>query len=186
VRGADRNPLLPHHRIERLLERAGLACTHLRPNDFMQNLATVHQADIRDHREIWAPAGRGRTSFVDARDVAAVAARVLTDPGHAGHAYTLTGSEALSMETVAAILSEQLGQVVTYRNPGIPGFLSHLRSTGRLDGLGLVMIGVYTASRLGLAAAVTTDLEKLLGRPPTTLRRFVADNAMAWRGRSNE
>ncbi len=72
VRRAERNPLLPHRRIEKLLELSGLAWTHLRPNDWMQNFATVHRDDIR-RGELWAPAGKGRTSFVDARDVAEAA-----------------------------------------------------------------------------------------------------------------
>ena len=53
VRGAGSNPLLPHRGIERLLEGSGLAWTHLRPNDFMQNLLTVHRADIRVTSRRW-------------------------------------------------------------------------------------------------------------------------------------
>lgn len=181
VRGAARNPMLPHHGIETLLEASGLAWTHLRPNDFMQNFATVHRADIRDRDEIWAPAGRGRTSFVDARDVAEAAARVLTEPGHERRAYTLTGAGAFDLHGVAAQLSDVLGRPVAYRNPGIPAFLRHLRAAGRPVALGLVMTGVYTAARLGLAAEVTPDLARLLGRPPTGLRSFIQDYADVWR-----
>lgn len=181
VRGAARNPLLPHHGIEKLLEASSLAWTHLRPNDFMQNLATVHRADIRDHGEIWAPAGRGRTSFVDVRDVAEAAARTLTEPGHERRAYTLTGGEAFGMAEVAVLLSRALGRPVAYRNPGIPAFLRHSRAAGRPFAFGLVMAGVYTAARLGLAAEVTPDLARLLGRPPTTLQTFIGDCGAVWR-----
>ena len=180
VKGAGSNPLLPHRGIERLLEGSGLAWTHLRPNDFMQNLLTVHRADVRDRGEIWAPAGRGRTSFVDVRDVAEAAARVLTEPGHARRAYTLTGGEAFSLDEVAAVLSEVLGRRVAYRNPGIPAFLRHMRAAGHPLALGLVMTGVYTVARLGLAADVSPDLDRLIGRPPTPLRSFVRDHAAAW------
>ncbi len=181
VRGAARNPLLPHHGIETLLEALGLPWTHLRPNDFMQNLATVHRADIGGHGEIWAPAGRGRTSFVDARDVAEAAARTLTEPGHERRAYTLTGGEVFGLGEVAALLSEALGRPVAYRNPGIPAFLRHNRAAGRSLAFGLVMTGVYTAARLGLAAEVTPDLARLLGRPPTALRSFIQDYKEVWR-----
>ncbi len=181
VRGAAGNPLLPHHGIERLLEASGLAWTHLRPNDFMQNFATVHRADIRDRGEIWAPAGRGRTSFVDARDVAEAAVRTLTEPGHGRRAYTLTGGRAFDLEEVAALLSDVLGRPVAYRNPGIPAFLRHTRGSGQPLALGLVMTGVYTVARLGLAAEVTPDLAGLLGRPPMGLRCFVQDCAAVWR-----
>lgn len=181
VRGAARNPLLPHHGIERLLEASGLAWTHLRPNDFMQNFATVHHDDIRGRGEIWAPAGRGRTSFVDVRDVAEAAARTLTEPGHGRRAYTLTGDGAFSLEEVAALLSDVLARPVAYRNPGIPAFLRHMRAAGHPLALGLVMTGVYTVARLGLAAEVVPDLARLIGRPPTALRSFVEDYADVWR-----
>ena len=181
VRGAGGNPLLPHRGIERLLEGSGLAWTHLRPNDFMQNLLTVHRANIRDQGEIWAPAGRGRASYVDVRDVAEAAARVLTEPGHERRAYTLTGGEALDLYEVAAVLSEALGRRVTYRNPGVPAFLRHVRAAGQPLALGLVMTGVYTVARLGWAAEVVPDLPRLLGRAPTPFRSFVQDHADAWR-----
>lgn len=181
VRGAAGNPLLPHRGIERLLERSGLAWTHLRPNDFMQNLATVHRDDIRNRGEIWAPAGQGRTSFVDVRDVAEAAARTLTEPGHERRAYTLTGDGAFNLAEVAALLSDVLGRPVAYRNPGIPAFLRHMRAAGHPLALGLVMTGVYTVARLGWAAAVAPDLARLIGRPPTALRSFVEDYADVWR-----
>ncbi len=180
VRGAERNPLLPHRQIEKLLEASGLAWTHLRPNDFMQNFATVHRADIRDRGEIWAPAGQGRTSFIDVRDVAEAAVRVLTEPGHERRAYALTGTGAFSLNEVAAILTEALDHAVVYRNPGIIAFLRHIRAAGHPLAFGLVMTGVYTIARLGLAATITPDLEVLTERTPGTLRSFVRDYTDAW------
>ena len=183
VRGAESNPLLPHRGVERLLEGSGLAWTHLRPNDFMQNFATVpvHQADIRDRGEIWAPAGSGRTSFVDVRDVAEAAVRVLTEPGHERRAYTLTGGEAFDLWEVAEVFSEVLGRRIVYQNPGVLAFLRHVRAAGQPLAFGLVMTGVYTVARLGLAAGVSPELERLIGRTPTVLRRFVEDHAAIWR-----
>lgn len=180
VRGAANNPLLPHRRIERLLESSGMAWTHLRPNDFMQNFATVHGADVRDTGELWAPAGNGRTSFVDVRDVADAAVQALTGQGHERQAYTLTGGEAFDLNEVAATLSAVLGRQVTYKNPGIAAFLRHIRATNRPLAMGLVMTGVYTAARLGLAAGISTDLPRLIGRAATSLRQFVEDYAAVW------
>ncbi len=181
VRGAGSNPLFPHHGIERLIERSGLAWTHLRPNDFMQNFETVHRPDIRDRGELWAPAGRGRASWVDVRDVAEAAARVLTEEGHEGRAYTLTGPEPLDFQEAAEIFSVRVGHEVRYRSPSLPRFLWHMRRTGRPASLALVMCAIYTTQRLGLAAAVTPDLARLLGRPPGTLERYITDLAGRWR-----
>ena len=79
VIGADRNPLVPHARIESWLDESGIETTYLRASFFMQNLLTEHRREI-EAGELRIPAGRGETSFVDARDVAAVGAKALTEP----------------------------------------------------------------------------------------------------------
>jgi len=72
--GADRNVLIPHHRIERHLRDASVDYTFLRASFFPQNLHEVHRREIVERDEIFVPAGSGKTSFVDARDVGAVGA----------------------------------------------------------------------------------------------------------------
>ena len=89
VLGAENNPLLPHRSVEKWLDRSGLEVTHLRAGNFMQNMVTVHGADIRDRDVLTVPAGNSRMSYVDARDVAAVAARCLAQAGPASGAYDL-------------------------------------------------------------------------------------------------
>jgi uncharacterized protein YbjT (DUF2867 family) len=85
------NPALPHWRVERDLLAAGLPTTFLRAGFFAQNLGDAYRADIREHDRIRLPAGRGRTSVVDVRDVAAVATLSLDRPErHRGQAYDLT------------------------------------------------------------------------------------------------
>lgn len=86
--GAEKNPILPHRRIEQHLEAAGPAWTFLRAGFVMQNLSTTHRPEIRDEGVIAVPAGRGKTSFVDARDIAAAGAIVLAEPGHRNRAPT--------------------------------------------------------------------------------------------------
>ena len=82
---------------------------------------------------------------------------------------------------MAALLSQVLGRSVSYRNPGVVAFLRHVRAAGRPLSLGLVMTGVYTIARLGLAAGVSPELERLTGRPPTPFRSFAEDHAAVWR-----
>jgi uncharacterized protein YbjT (DUF2867 family) len=113
VLGAEKVPVLPHRQIERLLERSGLEWVFLRASYFMQNLSTTHREDIRVRHEIFLPAGRGRTSMVDADDVAEVAALALR-AGHTNVAYDLTGPAAPSYFEVAALLGEELGRTVRY------------------------------------------------------------------------
>lgn len=180
LQGVERNPVVPHHRIERHLRRSGIPTTYLRPSFFMQNLSTTHLEEIRRDGELFVPAGRGRTSFVDARDVAEVAANVLLQPGHEGCAYELTGREAPNYVEVAEVLTEVLGRRVIYADPTPWAFWRRRRDRGTPAAFVMVMLGLYTVARLGLAGRVTPDLERLLGRPPTTLRDFVVDHADAW------
>jgi uncharacterized protein YbjT (DUF2867 family) len=180
VLGAGGNPLVPHHAMEKLIKRSGLPYTLLRPSFFMQNLSTQYREDIARRSEIYVPAGRGRTSFVDVRDIAAVVGRVMCQAEHFGHAYTLTGGEAHDYFEVAAILSEVLGRPVRYANPSPRRFRARLREQGTAADFIRVLRGIYLTARLGLAARVTAETELLLGRPPISLERFVRDHAPVW------
>src|SRR5215211_3098346 len=102
-----------HGQSENLLKTSGLKWTMLRPNFFMQNL--LGQArQIAATGNIFQPVGDARASFIDTRDIAAVAARALTEDGHEGQTYTLTGPEALSYHDVAAKLSRATGREIKY------------------------------------------------------------------------
>ena len=188
VQGAEQNPAVPHHAIERHLEglaAAGVASALLRAAFFMQNLSTVHAADIRDLGEILVPAGGGRTAFVDAADVGEAAARLLLAPAAPGPAaavgYELTGREALTYDEVAAVLTRVLGRPVAYRHPGALRFYRHMRRRGFARGYVGVMVALYTTARLGLAGHLSPELEALLGRAPTDLETFARREAGAWR-----
>jgi uncharacterized protein YbjT (DUF2867 family) len=180
VIGAGANPVLPHFRMERLVERSGAPYTHLRPSFFMQNLSTTYREAIRDRGELFIPAGDGRTSFVDVRDIAEVAAHVLGVRQHYGQAYTLTGPEALTYCEVAETLSRELGRPIRYAAPSPSAFRQRLREEGASADYARVLSRIYLVARLGLAGRLTPDAERLLGRPPTSLAAFVRDSAASW------
>jgi uncharacterized protein YbjT (DUF2867 family) len=182
VLGAGKNPLLPHRATEKRLEASPLDAALLRAANFMQNLAEQHADDVRAGR-IAVPAGTGRTSFVDARDVGDVAAAWLArDVPAAGgtEALDLTGPEALDYFEVAATLSDVLGRRVVYTRPGAVGFFLHKQKEGAPIAFAGVMTGIYTATRLGLADRVTDTVERVLGRPARTVRQFAEDYRETW------
>jgi uncharacterized protein YbjT (DUF2867 family) len=178
--GAEKNPLLPHRRIEKRIAAAGLEYTFLRASFFTQNLLEVHRRCIAQRDAILVPAGEGTTSFVDARDLGAVAAIVLTESGHENRAYDLTGPEALDYHEVAAVFSDVLDREITYPDPSIREFVSWRRSLGDPWRFVAITIVLYTTARLGLAGRVTDDVERVLGRPPRNVRAFVEDYAEAF------
>lgn len=178
--GAQHLPFVPHRKVELYLERSGIPYTFLRASFFMQNLSTTHAREIRDHHLIDVPAGVGKTSFVDVEDLAEVAALALSAPGHENQAYDLTGSEALDYHEVAALLTRELGRPIAYREPGLVGFLARRVRSGLPFGFALVMGAIYTTARMGKAALVTSDLERLLGRSPRTLQGFLEKERDTW------
>jgi len=121
--GIEQNRRVPHYALEEWLRGSGLSWTFLRASFFMQNLSGTHRADIRDRSELYVPVGRGKTSFVDVRDLGAVAALTLAEARHEQKAYDLTGPEALDYYQVAEILTGVLGRRITYRDPLLPAFV---------------------------------------------------------------
>ena len=175
------NRALPHWRIEQDLRASPMGWTFLRPSFFAQNLETAYRDDIREHSRIRVASGLGRTSFVDTRDVAAVAELVLRDPApHAGLAYTLTGPEALDYHHVASMLSAELGRAVVYEPQGLLAQRRELLRRGQPNGLATVQLVIDLVARLGLAGRVTDTLGQLLGRPPTTLATYLHDRRDRW------
>ncbi|WP_161884256.1 NmrA family NAD(P)-binding protein [Deinococcus alpinitundrae] len=180
VQGAQSNPLVPHHAIEKHLEHSGLEYTFLRAAFFMQNLSTTHRDDIRLHDDIMIPAGNGRTAFVDVRDLAAVAALTLTGEGHVRQAYELTSAEALTYSEVAQILSEVLRRTIRYPHPNVVQFWERMHERHQAVGYVLVMTALYAVAALGKAGHLTHDTKRLLGRDPLTFRQFAQDFASVW------
>lgn len=183
LQGVESNPVTPHHKIERLIVEAGLPFTFLRPSFFMQNLSTTHRDEIRIRNEIFVPAGYGRTSFVDVRDIGAVATLALTSTTneYLNRGYELTGSEALTYGEVAGILTKVLGRTITYRNPSVLRFIWQKWQTEKNTlGFTLIMVALYTVAKLGKAAGLTEETARLLKRPPLTFRQFAEAYRAVW------
>lgn len=183
VQGAGSNPFVPHHGIEQDLRKSGLAWTFLRPSFFMQNLSTTHVGDIRDRDEVFVPAGRGRTNFIDVADIALAAALTLTEPGHVGKAYELTGSEALTYDEVAAILSAVCDRTIVYARPSKRAFAERMTEQGHAEEYVGVMARIYLIAKLGMAAGTTREFEQLTGTAPRTFRQWAAENATCFQRR---
>ncbi len=179
ILGAESNPIVPHAKVEKYIQSVGIPYTFLRASFFMQNLSTTHRQDIQ-RNEIFLPAGKGKTSFIDVRDIASIAVKALTESGHSDRSYSLTGSEALDYYQVAEIFTEVIGKPVIYTNPSILKFAISMYKRGLDQQFIAVMIGIYTTAKLGLAGKLTTDTQEILQRAPISLRQFVEDYRGCW------
>ena len=146
----------------------------------MQNLSTTHRKEIKERNEIFVPVGKAKTSFIDARDIGAVAAVALTQDGHANKNYDLTGSEALDYWQTTKILSDVLGREIQYKNPNPIYFLIETMRRGTPFIFALVMTGLYTSTRFGMAEPITNEVEKLTGRKPISFKEFANDYKENW------
>lgn len=165
---------------EQHIEASGLAWTFLRPNWFMQNYATMNAEAVRGG-VFHEPAAAAATSFVDTRDIAAVAVAALTEEGHAGQTYTITGPEALTRDQVARKLSAATGRDVQYQPLSAEQFGGALRGMGAPGAMVDHLNILYGFVRGGQTAPVSGDVQRVTGRAPTSFERFAHDHVDAWR-----
>jgi uncharacterized protein YbjT (DUF2867 family) len=168
-----------HARTERQIEASGLPFTHLRPLFFMQNLLTL-AADVARTGVVTAPLGAGRIAMIDARDVAEVAVAVLTAPGHAGRAYTLTGPDALGLPDIAHALAAATGRPTSARDETLEAWRRRLLAAGASEWHADLRVEFWRLLSAGGAAGVTDTVGAVTGRPPRTVAAFVREHAAAF------
>lgn len=181
VAGAERRSWVPHRKVELHLETIGADWTILRPGFFAQNLADAYRADILDDRRLYVPAGDARVAFIDVCDIGAVAAEVFASPDRFRRtALTLTGPEAITFAEVARILTAVLGTTIRYEPASVVGYVRHLRRRGLPWMQAAVQTILHTGLRRGDAEVVDPTVERILGRPGTTMREYVQRAAGTW------
>jgi len=180
--GVEKNPVPPHHKIEKYIERAGLPFCHIRPSFFMQNISGIHAFEIKHFDRIVVPVKGALTSFIDAEDIGEITAQVLSEPEkHQNRGYSITGPEAIDYFVVSKILSEELARKITYANPKPALAKKYWIEVRGLDKeYASVMSLLYMMTRFGAAKKTTTTFEDVMGKKPQTFRQFVTKNLTAW------
>ncbi len=183
--GTEQDETFMLRRLEKYVEGSGVPFVHLRPNWFMQNFDSGPMlADIRATGALHLPASDAKLSFIDVRDIAAVAFAALTEARHTGHAYTLTGGEALDHYEVVDILSRASGRAIAYQPLSEEAANEGLRKAGVPAALIERWTEFYRKVRQGFCAPVTHDTETILGRPEIRFERYAGDHAAAWKRES--
>jgi uncharacterized protein YbjT (DUF2867 family) len=136
---------------------------------------------VRDHRRLAMPSAGSAISFIDARDVAAVAVEALLDPRHRGQEYTLSGPRALTLDEVTALITHALSEQVAYVQTQIPEAIEELASMGVGPWHREIYRDLYERVEAGGFAPVTDAVERVTGSAPRTLEAFVAEHAAHWR-----
>lgn len=160
------------------LRASGMEWTILRPHFFMQNLLGLAAPTIVKEGKMDNFLGQGRIGLIDARDIGELAARTLTENGHAGKTYTLTGPETMTLDDVAQHLSEATGQPIsTQIVEPTRQYFSGLGANEWLAGLNASFMSTYLHN---WGDFTSDDFETIMGRPPRNIRQFAKDYAKAF------
>lgn len=167
---------LLHARAEEAIKRAGIQWTFLRPQFFMQNVLWFAD-EIKTRGTISLAMKAGRVGMIDYRDIAAVAAKCLTEAGHESRIYNLSGPHLISMDDIAAALSRALGTPVRYHDISTEEFRRYLLSMGWSSWHADSMARSYEGMSKGASAVVTDDVQRVLGRAATAFDQVARDYA---------
>jgi NAD(P)H dehydrogenase (quinone) len=173
--GCEVRFMVSHRQVAAHLDATGLPATYLAPALYMEDLLAF-AGPMRESAEIAAPAGHGRVGFVAASDVAAVAAQVLTSPGHEGETYTVTGPEALRFKDVAGRISAVFAREVDYtdesperaREQLLAGGVGTWQADGNLE--------LFDWIRQGGADTVTATVREVTGADPQLVQDWLEES----------
>lgn len=164
-----------HGKIEGQLRASGLPAVVLRPAFNMTNLLGSAEG-IRQSGSLFAPAGGANVAMIDPADVASVAAVALTEEGHDGETYTLTGPEAITFERVAEDISAATGRRVQFIAVPDEAARQTLIAGGMPEFVADQVVAVFGFLRQGSQNGTTDTVRALTGRRPRPLAAFVRDH----------
>lgn len=177
----NEGPGTGRYEVEQRVKAAKLDWTILRPSGFNQNfsedflLPGILYAD-----EVTTTTGDGRVAFIDAEDIAAVAAAALTEVGHLGETYTLTGPESMSFAEAATMVGRAAGRPVGYRYISAAAFTEILVGAGLPADYAAIVVGNQEAIRDGYGDLVSDAVPQVTGRPAKRFAEYASGAAAAW------
>ncbi len=178
--GANADDHAPLRKAERHLEASGLPFNIIRPNWFMQNFNTFWLQGIVSAGQILLPVGKAKGSFIDARDIAAVAARLLTSDALANRDFDLTGPQALDHDEVAEILSRSSGRPIRFADITPEAMLQGLKSAGLPADYAEFLVTILGYFKAGYAERITDAVQQITGSAPRTLEQYARDYRASW------
>lgn len=172
---------------ERIVQQSGPEWTIVRSSWFNQNFSEGAFSDMVRKGEITLPAGPVPEPFVDADDIADVVAAALTEDGHDGQIYEVTGPRLMTMSDIAADLSEATGRRIAFQQVPHAAFIDGAARAGAPEEVVWVLDYLFSTVLDGRNAYLTDGIERALGRPPKDFQDYARDAAATgiWTGALN-
>ncbi|WP_372664197.1 NAD(P)H-binding protein [Amycolatopsis kentuckyensis] len=178
--GVDKTPEeAPRRAVELAAERSGRSWTILRPSWFLQNFDEdewVFARALRERNELYAGSGSSRVGFTDTRDLAEAAVTVLTEEGHEGRGYTITGPDQLTFGEMAELLAKTSDRPIHHVDATPEQHREHFAKSGRPEAWINHMLHLFKLVRAGVFTPTTKDFEHLTGRRPRTAKAYAEEN----------
>jgi uncharacterized protein YbjT (DUF2867 family) len=173
-----------HWLSEQALAWSGLPVVTIRPTMFLESFLQLAAPSVRARDRIELAFGRGKTSPVAAADVAHVVAAVLADPApHLGRIYELTGPRSQDMDGVAREFSDALNREVTYSDLSPEEWEQRLKRQSMPEHLTGHLLAMGELHRAGRYDRQADGVQRMTGRPATSVREFVSLHAEEFGGR---
>jgi len=180
VMGANAHTDSPFRRAELDLEKSGLNYNIIRPNWFMQNFNTFWVHGINNQGKILLPAGAAKVSFIDARDISAVVAKLLVSDKFDRKDFDLTGAEAVTHTDAAKALSQVSKRNVEYNEITPQEFKNGLLQAGLPEDYIDYLVTIFGFLREGYSARATSSVLDITGVKPRTLEQYANDYKQTW------
>jgi uncharacterized protein YbjT (DUF2867 family) len=170
-----------HRKVEDKLKATRLSYTILRPNSFHQNVIAFFAPTIRTEAVFYSSMQNARNSFIDVRDIAAIAAKALAAGDHSGKIYELNGPEAINYTELAAKISKVAGREVKYVDIPMDAQRKAMQEQNMPEWLITALLELQQYYLNGKGGETDRLAQKLLGRAPITMEQFLAENADEFR-----
>ncbi len=174
-----------HAEIDGELRASGVPYTILKPHNFMQNTLMAAQT-VASEGVVYMPFKDGKVGMIDVRDIAEVAAKVLTEDGHQGQTYTLTGPASISFHDVASGLSKVLGKEVRYVDVPLEAAREAMISMGLSEWFADALGEYTTAFSEGYGDFTTNDVQQVTWHPARSYETFARDFAQVFGGAARQ
>jgi uncharacterized protein YbjT (DUF2867 family) len=173
-----------HRKVEDKLKATNLQFCILRPNSFLQNVVTYYAPSVRAQGAFYGAMGNARTSYLDIRDIAVVAAKALRGGEHDGKTYELNGPEALTCAEVAEKISRHARVPVSYVDLPPAALRKGMIDQGMPEWQATALLELQEYYADGKGQTVDGVLPGLLGRAPITADQFLEEFAAEFRAQA--
>jgi uncharacterized protein YbjT (DUF2867 family) len=174
VQGAEKSKVIPHNKIERLIQEYELDYIFLRPSYFMQNLTTTLASDIQIKRQIILPSAKAKFNWIDIENIGEAGAILLSNFGkYKNQEIEITGLENESYVKATSLVNQVINNPIRYRSVNPVKFYRIKKREGMEKGMIIVMLLLHLLPRFQKEPDISGFYEQLTGKKPTDLKTFI-------------